>query len=310
MQGYIKDHRKELVSDIWQMPPLYHRVWQWLKYQVNHEGREIPQPDGTRFLINRGQHLTSIRNIAQGVGWYEGALWKQPNPKTIDTILKWMVKNDMISVDRGRGNRQYTLITLLNWDIYNPKDNDGVTANGEAREQQTDINNNVKNVKKKDIKRYSSFSSKKNTRTKKKESGESEGKPVPPKDHTAIIEQVIQYLNAKLDTKYRPTTKTIKEMVNGRLNEGYTLDDFKYVIDVKAAEWLGDPKMEKYLRPSTLFRPTNFPEYLNQKMPVAVEGGSGLSKENERLLKKIQEEKANEEIGVSSDYCDHPKQLQ
>lgn len=118
MQGYIKDHRKELNSDIWAMPPLYHRVWQWLKYQVNHNDAEIPMNDGTKLHIKKGQHLTSIRKIARGVGYYEKGLWEEPNPRTVDRILKWMVKNNMIIVENGNANRQYTLITILNWETY------------------------------------------------------------------------------------------------------------------------------------------------------------------------------------------------
>lgn len=147
MSGYIKDHRKELDSDIWIMPPLYHRVWQYLKYKVNHEEAEIPMNDGTKFKIQPGQHLTSVRGIAQGVGWYEGHLRKEPNPKTIKTILDWLVKVRMIEVDCGRGNRQYTLITLSNWDLYNKREEQGnskVTADGEVRKQSADINKNDK----------------------------------------------------------------------------------------------------------------------------------------------------------------------
>lgn len=151
MQGWIKDYRKELNSDIWSMPPLYHRVWQWIKYQANHEDTLIPMLDGSKMIIKKGQHLTSIRNIARGVGWYEGPVWKEPNPKTITTILQWLEKVKMVKVERGRGNRQYTLITVVNWDFYQGADQDGVTDNttatGEARKQQTDINKNDKNVK-------------------------------------------------------------------------------------------------------------------------------------------------------------------
>ena len=145
MSGWIKDHRQELESDIWLMPPLYHRVWQWLKYKANHEDREIPMKDGSRLLIRRGQHLTSLRQIAQGVGWYEGMKWKEPNPKTISSILSWMEKQQMIRVERGNGNRQYTLITLLNWDLYQMKDDEGnskETVRKQSEKQQTDINKN------------------------------------------------------------------------------------------------------------------------------------------------------------------------
>ncbi|MEV3587402.1 hypothetical protein ABNE08_21770 [Paenibacillus larvae] len=118
MQGYIKDYRQELKSDIWLMPPLYHRVWQYLKYMANHQDNEIPMNDGSRLKIRRGQCLTSIRNIANGVGYYERAVWREPNPKTISTVLDWLEENEMITIERGQSNRQYTLITVINWEIY------------------------------------------------------------------------------------------------------------------------------------------------------------------------------------------------
>lgn len=77
--------------------------------------------------------------------------------------------------------------------------------------------------------------------------------------------EIISYLNQELGTKYRAESKAIREMINGRLSEGYTVEDFKTVIDNMTAEWSGDEKMSQYLRPSTLFAPTHFPEYLNRK---------------------------------------------
>ncbi|WP_438349910.1 hypothetical protein ACP8HI_04365 [Paenibacillus sp. FA6] len=160
VNGYIRDHRRELQSDIWAMPPLYHRLWQYLKYKVNYEDGEIPKTDGGVFLIKKGQHLTSVRGLAQGISWYEGVQKKEPNPKTIASILEWMVKRDMITIERGKGNREYTLITLVNWGNYQPQavtDNSEVTHDGEAREQQADIKNKElrrinKELIKKDIK--------------------------------------------------------------------------------------------------------------------------------------------------------------
>jgi predicted transcriptional regulator len=146
MEGYIKDYRQELQSDIWKMPPLYHRVWQWLKYQVNHSPERIPMRDGTFLNIERGQKLTSVRTIAENVAWYEGYKYHEPNPKTISTILDWLVKNEMIQIERGKGNRQYTLITLINWDIYQSKQDKG-NSKETVREHLTDINKNEKNEK-------------------------------------------------------------------------------------------------------------------------------------------------------------------
>ena len=76
---------------------------------------------------------------------------------------------------------------------------------------------------------------------------------------------IISYLNERLGTAYRPEGKAIERLINGRLDEGYTVDDFKKVIDNMVSEWGDDEKMQQYLRPSTLFTATHFPEYLNRK---------------------------------------------
>lgn len=75
---------------------------------------------------------------------------------------------------------------------------------------------------------------------------------------------IISYLNDRAGTKYKHTSSKTRTCIHARLAEGFTLDDFITVIDKKCDEWLGDPKMEQYLRPETLFG-TKFEGYLNQK---------------------------------------------
>ena len=77
------------------------------------------------------------------------------------------------------------------------------------------------------------------------------------------IKDIINYLNEKANTNYKPTTNKTIQLVNARLNEKFTIDDFKKVIDNKCEEWLGTD-MERYLRPETLFG-TKFEGYLNQR---------------------------------------------
>lgn len=48
------------------------------------------------------------------------------------------------------------------------------------------------------------------------------------------------------------------------MNENFTEEDFKKVIDIKTKEWKNDKTMCKYLRPETLFG-TKFEGYLNQE---------------------------------------------
>lgn len=80
-----------------------------------------------------------------------------------------------------------------------------------------------------------------------------------------IISEIITYLNEKCSTSYKTSSEKTKKCINARLNEGYSLADFKKVIDIKVAEWLNNPEMSKYLRPQTLFG-SNFESYLNQKL--------------------------------------------
>lgn len=77
-----------------------------------------------------------------------------------------------------------------------------------------------------------------------------------------IVDKVIEYFNQKCKTRYRKNTRDIRKLIIARINEGYTFEDFKTVIDKKYREWKGT-EFEKYLRPSTLFG-TKFQQYLNQ----------------------------------------------
>lgn len=84
-------------------------------------------------------------------------------------------------------------------------------------------------------------------------------------DEEPLYKKVINYLNEKLGTKYKPNSAINKRLIDARAKEGYSLDDFKKVIDNKCANWAHDPKMSKYLRPQTLFG-TKFESYLNEKV--------------------------------------------
>lgn len=72
---------------------------------------------------------------------------------------------------------------------------------------------------------------------------------------------IVEYLNENADTNYKASSKKTKSLIHARINEGFTVDDFKKVIDNKCADWLGS-EFEKFLRPETLFG-TKFESYLN-----------------------------------------------
>lgn len=77
------------------------------------------------------------------------------------------------------------------------------------------------------------------------------------------IKGIIDYLNLKTNSHYKYSTEKTKSLIKARINDGFTIDDFKIVIDKKTEEWLGTD-FEKFLRPETLFS-NKFEGYLNQK---------------------------------------------
>ena len=74
---------------------------------------------------------------------------------------------------------------------------------------------------------------------------------------------VIDYLNEMTGKRFRHSEASLKN-VRARLNEGFTVDDCKTVVEKKASEWMGTD-FETFLRPSTLFAPSHFEDYLNQR---------------------------------------------
>ncbi|QBO35411.1 alpha/beta hydrolase [Periweissella cryptocerci] len=95
------------------------------------------------------------------------------------------------------------------------------------------------------------------------------GKPDAPSQQSATkpeVLEIVNYLNEVVGANYKANSKATTKHINARIAEGFTVDDFKRVIDVKYASWGHDSKMANYLRPVTLFG-TKFEAYLNEQMP-------------------------------------------
>jgi len=72
---------------------------------------------------------------------------------------------------------------------------------------------------------------------------------------------ILEYLNQKARRGFRETSKNLG-FIQARLGEsGVNLDGVLAMIDRQVAKWMGDPKMEDYLRPETLFNETKFDSY-------------------------------------------------
>lgn len=283
-EGYIKLHRCIIDSDIYQMSPLYLRVFERLILEANHKDKTIPYKErgvatSTTKLIKRGERLTSLRQIAEWVSWYERGQLKTPNVKTIKSILEWLSNQKMIFI-YNEGNRKETHYKVLNYEAYQSKDTDESNSQETLGKHSLDINKNVKNDKnEKNIDNiYTPADEIENSLFPSEEQIEPPTNKIP-------FDEIISYLNQKAGTKYKPTLKATQEHIRARYRDGYKLPDFFMVIDKKCTEWIGT-EQEKYLRPETLFG-TKFEGYLNQKGvnnngQLHVNGGQVLYREEER----------------------------
>lgn len=80
---------------------------------------------------------------------------------------------------------------------------------------------------------------------------------------TEAAEAIIAHLNEVTGSAFKPVESNLR-LVRGRLGEGYTAEEIRAVIDAKRAEWFGNRRWGKYLRPATLFNATNFAQYAGQ----------------------------------------------
>lgn len=91
-----------------------------------------------------------------------------------------------------------------------------------------------------------------------------------PKALTVAAIQILDFLNRKAGRQYQAVDTNL-DLITALLRKGTTVDQIHGVIAKRCARWKGDPKMEEYLRPSTLFRASKFQDYLGELPASAFE---------------------------------------
>lgn len=100
---------------------------------------------------------------------------------------------------------------------------------------------------------------------------------------------LIQYLNEKTGSDYK-ADKANAVRIQTLLDSGYSPAELRSVIDKKCAEWMTDPKMRPYLRPSTLWG-AKFPEYVSAPISIGQERERDEAKKRETLEAELTEKK-------------------
>ncbi len=159
-----------------------------------------------------------------------GRRWNWSSTK-VGNYLELLRKDEMISYI---SDSKKTIISIENYNIYQDEKNtekNEKEIKSQIKENQKQTNKNVKNVK----------------------------------NEEEIYIDVIEYMNQETRKNFSYKTKLTRKKIDERLEEGYALDDFKKVIKNKTSTWLDDEKMNRYLRPETLFG-YNFESYLNESL--------------------------------------------
>lgn len=227
MSGWIKLYRQLLDKPIWTGSTANQKVvLVTLLLMANHDSKEW-EWRGKPYKALPGQLVTSIASIQKATG-----LTRQ----NVRTALVRFEKYDFLTI---KTTKQNTLITIVNWAFYqvgdaepNQQAHQRLTNASPTPNQRLTTNKNVKNVK--NVYKYN-----------------------------VELKEIVGYVNQKTGKNFRTSTAETKKLVQSRLNDGYTVADFKKVIDNMVANWTGTD-YEQYLQPSTLFNGNKFDRYLNQ----------------------------------------------
>ena len=105
---------------------------------------------------------------------------------------------------------------------------------------------------------------------------------------------IVDFLNQTCGTSYRASSEKTAKHINARLNEKFTVEDFKAVIRFKNNQWGEDEKMKEYLRPETLFG-TKFESYLQAAKAAGYKTNEPEEEETGPLLSIVDQIKADAE---------------
>ena len=251
-QGWVCIHRSLLENFVWNDKPFnMGAAWVDLILLANHDEKKLPV-DGRVIKIKRGQTFTSCRSLATRWGWSLGK---------VKRFVDMLEHEQMVITKRSKNG---TLLTLVKYDIFQDARNTNGTLTERRRNTDgtlTERNNNDNN-----------------------ENNENKN------NYAEMITQIFDYLNQKTGKHYTGRSEAHRKHIIARLKEGYTVEEFKRVIDNKVAAWKYDERMSTYLRPETLFG-TKFETYLNDTETKAQKEKRETDELHERQIEAI---RANE----------------
>lgn len=244
-KGWISLHRKILDNPIICKDSDYFATWCFLLLKATYQNKTILF-NGQKVDLKPGQFVTGRKKIAEHLKISESK---------VERILNVFENEQQIEQQKSNKNR---IITVVNWGMYQKSE--------QQNERQLNTNNNINNILNNNIDSNNiKYSVENKDSIKPKYSDNNiyclaDARPC----NDIPYQDIVDYLNSKIGSHYKSSSNKTRTLIHARFKEGFNADDFKTVIDKKTAEWLKDTKMQKFLRPETLFG-TKFEGYLNQK---------------------------------------------
>lgn len=149
----------------------------------------------------------------------------------IKTSLNHLLRTSDITI---KTTNKYSIITITKYDSYQGERQANDKQNATLDATQTTTTKEIKKERRKNI-----------------------------NSHPLEAEEIINHLNNATQRSFKINSDKTGSLIKARLREGFSIQDFKTVIDNKVREWSCDERMANYLRPSTLFG-KKFEEYLQQ----------------------------------------------
>lgn len=227
--GYIKLWRKSVNSAVFADPILW-KLWCLCLMKATHERFWVTVDGIAKPLeLKPGEFITG--RFALHREFYPKKRSDQKSPDTIWRKLKILENLQNLHI---RSHAKYSIISITNWNQY--------------QESAQQVHNTcTTGAHKQEVNIYS--------RAHATTDFSKNGIP---------FKEIVDYLNKQSGKNFKHTTKATKTVIQARWNEGFRLDDFKSVVDVKCEDWLNNKDQVEYLRPQTLFG-NKFDSYLNSK---------------------------------------------
>jgi uncharacterized phage protein (TIGR02220 family) len=285
-EGYIKLHRQSMEHCLFTKPLVWH-LWNYCLLEANHQDN-LTDFNGRPFLVKRSQFITSFRKMATNSGL---------SVQNVRTAVRTLENHGMIKKSTQELTQDATLITICNYGRFQGSDRNANTpSNKPLAQQQHTFNKPL-------AQQQHTFN--KPLTTNKNEKNEKNEKNILIDDSKFEIHQkIIDHLNKTCGKRIKLESGKNKTFISDRLAEGYTLEDFKKVIDNKNQSWypglmFTHPETGKktparnYLKPSTLFINKNFNDYLNENSDQASQQPTPeeleIERKRESFYKKMEE---------------------